>query len=180
MVMRGPRLEFAVGTFLLLTLASLLVLAVASTNQRWSMGGNQYTLTAHFTQIGQLRKQAPVRISGVNIGQVSNITLDPKTFESVVTLSLDKQYKDLPADTSANILTSGLLGESYINLLPGGDPEVLKPGDQIAFTQPAVDLIQLVGKYMFSGGSDKSTSSNTTSTTDHAASSHTDTQETHQ
>ncbi len=120
--MRGPRLEFAVGTFLLLTLASLLVLAVASTNQRWSMGGNQYTLTAHFTQIGQLRKQAPVRISGVNIGQVSNITLDPKTFESVVTLSLDKQYKDLPADTSANILTSGLLGESYINLLPGGDP----------------------------------------------------------
>jgi phospholipid/cholesterol/gamma-HCH transport system substrate-binding protein len=144
------------------------------------MGSNQYTLTAHFTQIGQLRKQAPVRISGVNIGQVSNITLDPKTFESVVTLSLDKQYKDLPADTSANILTSGLLGESYINLLPGGDPEVLKPGDQIAFTQPAVDLIQLVGKYMFSGGSDKSTSSNTTSTTDHAASSHTDTQETHQ
>ncbi|AAO29496.1 hypothetical protein XFLM_02570 [Xylella fastidiosa subsp. fastidiosa GB514] len=178
--MRGPRLEFAVGTFLLLTLASLMVLAVASTNQRWSMGSNQYTLTAHFTQIGQLRKQAPVRISGVNIGQVSNITLDPKTFESVVTLSLDKQYKDLPADTSANILTSGLLGESYINLLPGGDPEVLKPGDQIAFTQPAVDLIQLVGKYMFSGGSDKSTSSNTTSTTDHAASSHTDTQETHQ
>lgn len=111
--MRGPRLEFAVGTFLLLTLASLMVLAVASTNQRWSMGSNQYTLTAHFTQIGQLRKQAPVRISGVNIGQVSNITLDPKTFESVVTLSLDKQYKDLPADTSANILTSGLLGELH-------------------------------------------------------------------
>ncbi|AXI84138.1 outer membrane lipid asymmetry maintenance protein MlaD [Xylella taiwanensis] len=177
--MRGPRLEFAVGAFLLLTLVSLLVLAVASTNQRWSVGSGQYTLTAHFTQIGQLRKQAPVRISGVNIGQVSNITLDPKTFESVVTLSLDNQYKDLPADTSASILTSGLLGESYINLLPGGDPEVLKPGDQIAFTQPAVDLIQLVGKYMFSGGGDTSASNSTTSKTDHTASSHTDTQETH-
>ncbi len=173
--MRGPRLEFAVGAFLLLTLASLLVLAVASTNQRWSMGSQQYILTAHFTQIGQLRKQAPVKISGVNIGQVSNIALDPKTFDSVITLSLDNQYKNLPADTSASILTSGLLGESYINLLPGGDPELLKPGDQITFTQPAIDLIQLVGKYMFSGGDGKPASSGTANTTDHTAPSHTET-----
>jgi phospholipid/cholesterol/gamma-HCH transport system substrate-binding protein len=152
MAMRGPRLEFAVGAFLLLTLASLLVLAVASTNQRWGLGHSDYALTARFSQIGQLRKQAPVRIGGVNIGQVSDISLDPKTFESVVTLALDTRYKDLPADTSAGIFTSGLLGESYIGLQPGGDPDVLKPGDEIAFTQPAVDLIQLVGKYMFSGG----------------------------
>lgn len=150
--MRGPRLEFAVGAFLLLTLTSLLVLAVASTNQRWGFGASRYDLSARFSQIGQLRKQATVRIGGVTIGQVSDITLDPKTFESVVTLSLDAQYKDLPADTSAGIFTSGLLGEAYIGLQPGGDPEVLKPGDEIAFTQPAVDLIQLVGKYMFSGG----------------------------
>ncbi|WP_218569717.1 outer membrane lipid asymmetry maintenance protein MlaD [Pseudomonas sp. Hp2] len=156
--MRGPRLEFAVGAFLLLTLASLLVLAVASTNQRWGLGSDGYDLTARFTQIGQLKKQAPVRIGGVNVGQVSNITLDPKTFESVVTLSLDGRYKDLPADTSAGIFTSGLLGESYIGLQPGGDPDVLKPGDEIAFTQPAVDLIQLVGKYMFSGGGGNSAS----------------------
>lgn len=69
MAMRGPRLEFAVGAFLLLTLASLLVLAVASTNQRWGLGRGEYALTARFSQIGQLRKQAPVRIGGVNVGQ---------------------------------------------------------------------------------------------------------------
>ncbi|HVJ37728.1 MAG TPA: outer membrane lipid asymmetry maintenance protein MlaD [Stenotrophomonas sp.] len=152
MAMRGPRLEFSVGAFLLLTLASLLVLAVASTNQRFGFGHGEYTLVARFTQIGQLRPQAPVRIGGVNIGRVSDISLDPKTFESVVTLAVDERYKDLSADTSAGIFTSGLLGESYIGLQPGGDPDTLKPGDEIAFTQPAVDLLQLVGKYMFSGG----------------------------
>ena len=77
---------------------------------------------------------------------------DPVKFESIVTLRMDSKVKDLPADTSAGIFTSGLLGESYIGLQPGGDPDVLKSGDEIVFTQPAVDLLQLAGKYMFSGG----------------------------
>lgn len=152
MAIRGPRLEFSVGAFLLLALASLLVLAVASTNQRFGMGGGDYVLKARFTQIGQLRKQAPVKVGGVTIGQVADIQLDPAKYDSIVTLALDSKFKDLPADTSAGIFTSGLLGESYIGLQPGGDPEPLKSGDEIVFTQPAVDLIQLVGKYMFSGG----------------------------
>ncbi|KAF1013207.1 MAG: putative phospholipid ABC transporter-binding protein MlaD [Stenotrophomonas maltophilia] len=152
MAIRGPRLEFSVGAFLLLALASLLVLAVASTNQRWSLGGGGYELKARFSQIGQLRKQAPVKIGGATIGQVAKIELDPVKFDSVVTLRLNSEVKDLPADTSAGIFTSGLLGESYIGLQPGGDPDVLKPGEEIVFTQPAVDLIQLVGKYMFGGG----------------------------
>lgn len=109
-------------------------------------------LTARFSQIGQLRKQAPVKIGGVTIGQVADIQLDPIKYDSIVTLSLDSKFKDMPGDTSAGIFTSGLLGESYIGLQPGGDPEPLKSGDEIAFTQPAVDLLQLVGKYMFSGG----------------------------
>ena len=151
MAIRGPRLEFSVGAFLLLALASLLVLAMASTNQRWGLGGDGYELKARFTQIGQLRKQAPVKIGGVVVGQVADIQLDPVKFDSIVSLKLDGKFKDLPADTSAGIFTSGLLGESYIGLQPGGDPDVLKSGDEIVFTQPAVDLLQLVGKYMFSG-----------------------------
>ena len=152
MAVRGPRLEFAVGAFLVLALASLLVLALASTNKKFGFGSSSYELTANFTNLGQLRPQAPVKIGGVVIGQVSAIELNPTTFESVVTLSINNQFNELPADTSAGIFTSGLLGENYIGLSPGGDPEVLKPGEQIAFTQPAVDLLQLVGKYMFSGG----------------------------
>jgi len=93
-----------------------------------------------------------VKIGGVTIGQVSEITLDPAKFDSIVTLAIDKRYADLPVDTSAGILTGGLLGESYVGLQPGGDVEVLKPGEEIAFTTPAVDLMQLVGKYMFGGG----------------------------
>ena len=149
---RGPRLEFAVGAFLLLALASLLVLAIASTNGKLSFGGaGSYELTARFTNIGQLRVAAPVRIGGVNIGRVSEITLDPVKLDSVLTLAIDDRYQDLPSDTSAGIQTAGLLGESYVALLPGGDMEALKPGDEIAYTTPAVDLMQLVGKYMFSG-----------------------------
>ena len=162
MAVRGPRLEFAVGAFLVLALASLLVLAIASTNKKFGFGSSSYELTANFTNLGQLRPQAPVKIGGVVIGQVSAIELNPTTFESVVTLSINNQFNELPADTSAGIFTSGLLGENYIGLSPGGDPEVLKPGEQIAFTQPAVDLLQLVGKYMFSGGGKAGAAANET------------------
>ncbi|NLC61728.1 MAG: outer membrane lipid asymmetry maintenance protein MlaD [Gammaproteobacteria bacterium] len=150
---RGPRLEFAVGAFLLLALATLLVLAIASTNNNFSFGfGNPtYQLTARFTNLGQLRPQAPVRVGGVTIGRVGAISLDPVRFDSVVTLEIDERYNELPIDTSATILTGGLLGESYVDLQPGGDMESLQPGEEIAFTTPAVDLIQMVGRYMFSG-----------------------------
>lgn len=152
MSLRGPRLEFAVGAFLLLALASLLVLAIASTNGKWGFGHATYPLKARFTNLGQLRPGAPVKIGGVAIGNVGEVTLDPVKLDAVVTLDIDSRYKALPADTSASILTGGLLGDSYIGLQPGGDTENLKPGEEIAFTTPAVDLIQMVGKYMFSGG----------------------------
>ncbi len=152
MTQRGPRLEFAVGAFLLLALASLLVLAIASTNGKLTFGSaGTYELKARFTNIGQLRAAAPVRIGGVNIGRVSDITLDPQKLDSVLTLAIDERYRDLPSDTSAGIQTAGLLGESYVGLQPGGDVEVLKAGDEIAYTTPSVDLMQLAGKYMFSG-----------------------------
>jgi phospholipid/cholesterol/gamma-HCH transport system substrate-binding protein len=150
--MRSPRIEFAVGAFLLLALASLLVLALASTNRQWGFGNDSYELKARFSSIGALRPNAPIKIAGVAVGKVADIQVDPVKYDSVVTLAINSKFKDLPGDTSAGIFTNGLLGESYIGLTPGGDPEPLKPGDEIYLTQPAVDLIQLVGKYMFSGG----------------------------
>src|SRR5690606_27506879 len=107
-----------------------------------------------FTQVGQLRPNAPVKIGGVTVGRVDRIDLDPVKFDSIVTLAIDSRFAEIPLDTSAGILTGGLLGESYIGLQPGGDMESLKPGEEIAFTTPAVDLMQMVGKYMFSGGGD--------------------------
>ena len=156
MTTRAPRLEFAVGAFLLLALASLLVLALASTNGKFGFGHATYPVKARFTNLGQLRPNAPVKIGGVTIGNVADIQLDPVKLDAVVTLAIDDRYQDLPADTAAGILTGGLLGESYIGLQPGGDVEVLKAGEEIAFTTPAVDLIQMVGKYMFSGGGSSS------------------------
>src|SRR3546814_9838898 len=111
MTTRGPRLEFAVGAFLLLALASLLVLAIASTNGKFGFGGDTYELTARFTNVGPLRPMAPVKIGGVTIGRVGDITLDPVKLDSVVTLDIDNRYQDLSIDTSAGILTNGLLGE---------------------------------------------------------------------
>ena len=149
--MRSPRIEFAVGAFLLLALATLLVLAIASTNGRWGGTGGTYPIKARFSNIGALRPNAPVKIGGVNVGRVADIQLDPVKYDSVVTLAIEGKFKDLPADTAGAILTNGLLGESYVGLTPGGDPTPLKPGDELYLTQPSVDLIQLVGKYMFSG-----------------------------
>ncbi len=154
MATRGPRLEFAVGAFLVLALASLLVLAIASTNGRFGFSADSYELTARFTQVGQLRPNAPVKIGGVTIGRVARIDLDPAKFDSIVTLAIDSRFDAIPIDTSAGILTGGLLGESYVGLQPGGDMEVFKPGEELVFTTPAVDLIQMVGKYMFSGTGD--------------------------
>jgi len=156
---RGPRLEFAVGAFLLLALASLLVLAIASTNGRFGVSQDTYPLKARFTNLGQLRPMAPVKIGGVAIGKVASIDLDPQKLDAVVVLDIDSRYADLPIDTSASILTGGLLGESYVGLQPGGDPQTLKPGEEIAFTSPAVDLIQMVGKYIFGGGGSSSSPS---------------------
>src|SRR3546814_10459631 len=141
-----PGFELAVGGFLWLGLASLLVLASASTNGKFGFGGDTYGLTARVTNVGPLRPMAPVKIGGVTIGRVGDITLDPVKLDSVVTLDIDNRYQDLSIDTSAGILTNGLLGESYIGLQPGGDLESLKPGEEIAFTTPAVAIIPMVGQ----------------------------------
>lgn len=144
--------ELAVGAFLLLSVATLLVLAFASTNGKLGFGGTRYQLIARFGNIGELRVHAPVKIGGVVVGEVARVSLDRKSYSAVVTLSLDPVYKNLPADTSARILTAGLLGERYVGLDPGGDPETLPSGGEIIYTQGAVVLEELIGKFIFGAG----------------------------
>jgi phospholipid/cholesterol/gamma-HCH transport system substrate-binding protein len=110
-----------------------------------SVGGpHGLTIYAAFDQTGGLKVRAPVMIAGVKVGQIRAITLDDR-FRARVKMDLDPSLK-LPADTSASIVTQGILGDRYISLQLGGDPEVLKSGDEIAFTESAVILERLIGK----------------------------------
>jgi len=146
----GQSVELAVGAFLLLALATLLVLAFATTNGKLNWGHGQYLLIAKFSNVGDLRTHAPVKIGGVVVGEVARIALDQKNYSAVVTLVLDPAYKNLPAHTNAKILTAGLLGERYVGLDPGGDPDTLPSGGEIIYTQSAVVLEDLISKFIFS------------------------------
>ncbi len=152
------KLELSVGIFILMGFACAMVLAFASTNSADRLGGGTYQLVARFANTGELKARAPVKIAGVKVGEVADLRLDPERFEAVATLRISASAGELPADTSAGIFTSGLLGERYVGLTPGGDPEPLADGDEILLTQSAVVLEQLIGKYMFGNaeGSDAS------------------------
>ena len=114
-----------------------------------------YRLEAHFDNIGGLKLRAPVKAAGVVVGRVESIRLDPKTYEAVVTLRIDNGYQ-FTKDTIASILTSGLLGEVYIGLDAGGDPQMLADGERIAKTQSAVVLEKLIGQFLFDKASQRS------------------------
>lgn len=150
--MASPKTEWSVGGFILMGFACALALAFASTNSGDRMGGSSYRVTANFTNAGDLKPRAPVKIAGVKVGEIESIVLD-QNFDARVTLRLARAAGELPADTGAAIFTSGLLGERYIGLSPGGDPDPLKDGDEILLTQPAVVLEQLIGKFLFNAGS---------------------------
>lgn len=144
--------ELSVGAFILMGFACAMILAFASTNSGSRLGGETYAVTARFTNTGELKLGAPVKIAGVKIGEITGVKLDPSTYDAIVDLRLSTDAGELPADTSAAIYTSGLLGERYIGLAPGGDPEPLKDGDEILLTQSAVILEQLISKYLFNAG----------------------------
>jgi phospholipid/cholesterol/gamma-HCH transport system substrate-binding protein len=110
-----------------------------------------YEVEAEFTTIGGLKVGNDVRMAGIKIGSVVRQELDPQTYLARVTLSVDPSI-ELPADTSATIASEGLLGGNYVDLAPGGDPTMLKPGGRIQYTQDPVDMVQLLGKFIFSAG----------------------------
>jgi phospholipid/cholesterol/gamma-HCH transport system substrate-binding protein len=141
-------MDLWVGAFVVAGIAALVVLALKVGNLSTYNVSETYQLEAYFTNIGGLKPTASVRSAGVLVGRVSSITLDTDRYEAKVTVSIDKRYQ-FPKDTFANILTSGLLGEQYIGLVPGGDEEMLKNGDSFRKTQSALVLEDLIGKFLF-------------------------------
>jgi phospholipid/cholesterol/gamma-HCH transport system substrate-binding protein len=142
-------LDLWVGLFVAIGLGALLFLALKVGNLSSANYSEGYVLTAKFDNIGGLKIRAPVKSAGVVVGRVSDIQYDAQTFQAQVVFSMDSRYA-FPRDTFASILTSGLLGEQYIGLDPGGDSENLKTGDAIKKTQSAVVLEQLIGQFLFS------------------------------
>jgi phospholipid/cholesterol/gamma-HCH transport system substrate-binding protein len=129
-------------------LGALLFLALKVGNLASFSTAETYLVKANFDNIGGLKKRAPVKSAGVVVGRVEDIVFDTENYEATVAFSIDKRY-EFPKDTSAKILTSGLLGEQYIGLAAGGDPTKLKAGDKLKITQSAVVLENLISQFMF-------------------------------
>jgi phospholipid/cholesterol/gamma-HCH transport system substrate-binding protein len=146
MTRRG--IETLVGLFVLVGFVAIGYLALKAANLAAMTVGETYTVSARFDNIGGLKPRAPVKSAGVNVGRVSSISLDGKTFQGVVTMELEKRYA-FPKDTSAAILTAGLLGDQYVGLNPGGDDDNLAAGDTITMTQSAVVLENLIGRLLY-------------------------------
>jgi phospholipid/cholesterol/gamma-HCH transport system substrate-binding protein len=147
--MQRKSFDLWVGLFVLLGALALMFLALKAGNLGSMSFGQTYTVITRFDNIGGLKPRAPVKSAGVVVGRVGDIRFDDQSFKALVTLNLDAGYK-FPKDSSAKILTSGLLGEQYIGLEPGGDEKILAAGDQIKMTQSAIVLENLISQFLFS------------------------------
>lgn len=146
--MRRSLIETLLGA-VVLAVAGLFIVFAYSTADLGRTGG--YEVNAEFTSVGGLKVGNDVRMAGIKIGTVVRQELDPETYVARVTLSVDPAVK-LPVDSSASISSEGLLGGNYIDLAPGGGTEMLQPGAKIQYTQDAVDMVQLLSKFIFSPG----------------------------
>ncbi|NMP30164.1 outer membrane lipid asymmetry maintenance protein MlaD [Thalassotalea sp. M1531] len=154
--MTSKKVELTVGFFVALGIAALLALALKVADSGISGNGDTYELYAKFDNIGGLKVRSPIKVGGVVVGRVSNITLDSEDYTPVVTLEIFAEYQDFSEATSVSILTAGLLGEQYLGLEPGFIDEsvdLLEPGDYIEDTKPALVLEELIGQFLFSQGS---------------------------
>ena len=147
--MTRSTIDLWVGVFVAIGLAALLFLALKVGNLASFSTAATYRLEARFSNIGGLKVRAPIKSAGVVVGRVGGIGFDGQTYEAVVTLNIDAQYK-FPRDTSAKILTSGLLGEQYIGMEAGADTRMLADGGKIRLTQSAVVLENLISQFLFS------------------------------
>jgi phospholipid/cholesterol/gamma-HCH transport system substrate-binding protein len=151
--MERTTIDLWVGIFVALGVAALLGLAMKVGNLTTNTIGETYNVTANFENIGGLKPRAPVKSAGVVVGRVADITLDPATFEAVVSLTIDKRFS-FPKDTFAIIYTAGLLGEQYLGLEAGGDEVNLANGDKITQTQDAVVLEKMISQFLYNKASE--------------------------
>ncbi|HEY6510889.1 MAG TPA: outer membrane lipid asymmetry maintenance protein MlaD [Burkholderiaceae bacterium] len=146
-------IESLVGLFVLLGILALTFIALKAANLASFGQRDGYMLQARFDNIGGLKVRAPVRSAGVVVGRVKSIRLDPKTFQGLVTMEIDRDLQ-FPKDSSAKIQTAGLLGDQYIGLEAGGDDKNLVAGDTVTQTQSAVVLENLIGQFLFNKAAD--------------------------
>ena len=152
--MRQSRsVEIGTGLFVLLGMSALFFLTTQTTGGDDFKADSVYTVEARFENIGSLRERAPVTMSGVTIGRVTDVSFDPQTLEAVVHFVIDARFDQIPDDTDASILTSGILGSQYIGLQAGGSDMYLEDGSEILFTQSAIVLENLIGKFLVNAGS---------------------------
>ncbi|HED34029.1 MAG TPA: outer membrane lipid asymmetry maintenance protein MlaD [Gammaproteobacteria bacterium] len=148
--MNTRNIEIVVGAFVVLGAVALVMLSLKVSNlASYGGNGNVYEISAAFENIGGLKERSPVSAGGVRVGKVVNVGYDNEQFTAVVTMQIDGGYR-FPEDTSASILTAGLLGEQYVGLEPGGSEEYLADKGEIELTQSALVLEQVIGQFLFS------------------------------
>ncbi|MFT0849373.1 outer membrane lipid asymmetry maintenance protein MlaD [Achromobacter sp. F4_2707] len=150
--MTREKTDFLVGLFVLLGAIALVFLALRAGNMSSFSFAPTYQVQAYFDNLGGLKVRAPVKSSGVVVGRVSGISFDNERFQAVVSLDLESKY-EFPTDSSISILTSGLLGEQYIGITPGGEDKMLTQGSTVQYTQSAVVLEELISKFLYSSAS---------------------------
>ena len=152
-MMTRKELDLWVGIFAVIGVGALLFLSLKVANLASFTGADTNRIYASFDNIGGLKVRAAVKSAGVVVGRVGEIRFDNKSFEAIVAMDIERRF-EFPKDSSAKILTSGLLGEQYIGLSPGGDSVNLNSGDKLKLTQSAVVLENLIGQFLYSKAAD--------------------------
>ena len=147
-------IEVGTGLFVLLGMGALFFLTTQTTGRNDFSNTETYVVEARFENVGSLKKRSPVAMSGVTIGRVTDIRFDGVSLEAVVTLVIDSRYDQIPDDSDASILTAGLLGSQYVGLQAGGSKTYLEDGSELYFTQSAIVLENLIGKFLVNSSSD--------------------------
>jgi phospholipid/cholesterol/gamma-HCH transport system substrate-binding protein len=140
-------LHFSIGLFVIIGLGCTAYLAMVLANTTF-FAGDSYVITAKFTAVNGLRTGSNVEISGVAVGKVSDISLDQKLYQAVVTMQIQNAV-GIPADSTAAVKTSGLIGDKYISIIPGADDAMLKDKETLLDTQAAIDIEEMISKYVF-------------------------------